>query len=126
MNEEIGFDKSIDLTVVAAPLGDWRDKMRQAGIPIAGDILGALQEMINAAKGALFYQFRVTGSLSKPVETLVPAPILTEPVVALFGQMLRQEPNPKLLEEIKRQAAKAPPSEPQPASARQEKKAPTR
>lgn len=103
----IGFDKSLDLTVVAAPLGDWRDRMRQAGIPVVGDVLGAVQQLLNTAQGALLYQFRVTGSLSKPANALIPAPVITQPVAFLFGQMLRQDRKEPLLADVKRQAPPA-------------------
>jgi len=114
----IGFDKSLDLTLVAAPLGDWRDKMRQAGIPVVGDVLGAVQQLFNTAQGVLLYQFKVTGTTSKPVVNLVPAPALTQPLALLFGQMLRQDQNGNLLNDVKGQPAQSSP-EAQPASAKQ-------
>jgi hypothetical protein len=114
----IGFDKSLDLTVVAAPLGDWRDKMRQAGIPAVGDVLGAVQKLFNAAQGLLLYQFKVTGTTSKPVANLVPAPVITQPLALLFGQMLRQDQNGNLLNDVKGAPARAAP-QPQQASERQ-------
>lgn len=107
----IGFDKSIFLTLVAAPLGDWRDQMRQAGIPLAGDILGAVQQLLNTVQGALFYQFRVTGTLEHPVKTLIPAPLLTDPMATLFGQMMREDRNGQLLNDV-RAAAAAPKTQP--------------
>jgi hypothetical protein len=106
----IGFDKSIFLTVVAAPLGDWRDQMRQAHIPLAGDILGAIQQLINTVQGVLFYQYRVTGTLEHPIKTLVPAPILTDPMATLFGQMMREDRNGQLLSDVR--AAAAPKTQP--------------
>ena len=117
----IGFDKSLDLTVVAAPLGDWRDKLRQAGVPLAGDLLGAVQQLLNAAQGTLFYQYHITGNLKHPAEALVPLPILSEPMAALFGQMLRQDQNGRLLADVNRQSQRQPgnrPPEPQPAASR--------
>src|SRR5205085_8225780 len=43
---KVGFDGKLDLKVVAAPLADWRDKMRQTGIPlvsnVAGEVLGGI------------------------------------------------------------------------------------
>lgn len=118
----IGFDKSLDLTVVAAPLGDWRDRMKQAGVPVVGDILGAIQQLVNTAQGTLLYQFKVTGSLSHPNETLIPAPVFTQPMAYLFGQMLKPDENGKLLTNVKHQsvAAEEPMSKAQPASARQQ------
>jgi hypothetical protein len=97
----IGFDKSIDLAIVAAPFGDWRDKMAEAGIPIVGDILGAVQQLLNTAQGALLYQFRVTGTASNPVKSVVPAPIITNSLALLFGQMLQRDSNGQLLNEVR-------------------------
>jgi hypothetical protein len=106
----IGFDKSIFLTVVAAPLGDWRDQMRRANIPIVGDVLGAIQHLLNTVQGVLFYQYRVTGTLEHPVKTLVPAPILTDPMALLFGQMMRQDQTGQLLNHVR--AAAGPGTQP--------------
>lgn len=118
---KIGFDKSLDLIVVAAPLGDWRDKMKQAGIPLVGDVLGPVQQMLNTAQGALLYQFKVTGTTTQPVETLVPAPIITQPIALLFGQMLRQDANGDLLADVKGPQTQ-PATREQPASAKQNKR----
>ena len=88
----IGFDKQLDLQVVAAPLGDWRDKMKQTNIPVisdvGGEIVGAIQGILNAATGALLYEFRVKGTVSDPDVKTVPAPVLADSAAALFGQML--------------------------------------
>lgn len=97
----IGFDRSIYLTIIAAPLGDWRDKMRQARIPVVGDVLGAVQQLLNTVQGVLLYQFRVTGTVDHPVKSLIPAPIISDPMALLFGQMLRQDPNGQLLRDVK-------------------------
>jgi AsmA-like protein len=121
----VGFDKTLDLTVVAAPLGDWRDRMKQTGVPLVGDVMGGVQQLMNAAQGTLLYQYKVTGSVSHPQEALIPVPVVTQPVAYLFGQMIRQDKNADLLGEVKRQApetvakAEQNPSQPQPASAHQ-------
>lgn len=97
----IGFDRSLDLTVVAAPLGDWRDQMRRAKIPVIDDVLGAVQQLLNTVQGVLLYQFRVTGTVDHPIKTFVPAPIISDPMALLFGQMLRPDQNGQLLRNVK-------------------------
>lgn len=97
----IGFDRSLYLTIIAAPLGDWRDKMRQAKIPIIGDVLGAVQQLLNGVQGVLLYQFRVTGTVDHPIKSLIPAPIITDPMALLFGQMLRPDQNGQLLQNVR-------------------------
>jgi hypothetical protein len=97
----VGFDRSLYLTIVAAPLGDWRDQMRQAKIPIVGDVLGAVQQLLNTVQGALLYQFRVTGTVDHPIKSLIPAPIISDPMALLFGQMLGQDQNGQLLRDVK-------------------------
>ena len=83
----------MDLRVVAAPLGDWRRKLRSTGIPLisrlAGDAAGALQKLVNSATSQLLYEFRVKGEAGKPQITTVPAPILTDSAANLFGLMMR-------------------------------------
>jgi hypothetical protein len=108
----IGFDKSLDMTVVAAPLGDWRDKMRQAGIPVVGDVLGSIQHLLNTAQGALLYQFRVTGTVTHPIKAVIPAPVITQPIAALFGQMLRNDQKDQLLNGVKGAGSKPSPAAP--------------
>jgi len=118
----IGFDRSLDLSVVAAPLGDWRDHMRDAGAPGVGDVLGAVQQFLNSAQGALLYQFRVTGTTSAPQTALVPAPVITEPLAALFTQMLRPDKNTPLIKSLEHPTTPAsaePSPQAQPAAAKQ-------
>jgi hypothetical protein len=89
----IGLDGTIDAGVVAAPLADWREKLKETKIPIvsdvAGEVAGAVQKLLNTATGTLLYQFRVTGNLHERVEVApVAAPILTETAATVFGRML--------------------------------------
>lgn len=116
----IGFDKSLDLTVVAAPLGDWRDRLQQAGAPVMGDILGAIQKALNSAQSALLFQFKVQGTLTAPATAVVPAPVLTQPIALLFGQMLHQPAPDQLLQHVKQKGATSQPARPdtRPASRR--------
>jgi hypothetical protein len=108
----IGFDGRLDLQVYAAPLGDLRDKMRQTGIPLVGDVaaevVGAVEQVLRGATGALLYQYRVTGPASGPNHEVVPVPALTEGVAALFGEMARsgENENDRLLRAVKAREAR--------------------
>ena len=83
---------AIDINVVAAPLADWRDNLKSTKIPVvsnvAGEVAGGLQKMLNAATGALLYEFRVQGSLEKPQVIAVPTPVLTDTAAFVFERML--------------------------------------
>jgi hypothetical protein len=84
--------KELDLRVVAAPLADWRDNLKSTKIPIvsnvAGELAGGLQKMLNAATGALLYEFRVEGSVDRPEIIAVPTPVLTDSAAFVFEKML--------------------------------------
>jgi hypothetical protein len=88
----IGFDQSLDLKVIAAPLGDWRERLKRGGIPLlsdaAGEVFGAIQKVVNTATSTLLYEFHVKGTLKQPKVDTVPAPVLTEPAALLLGQMM--------------------------------------
>ncbi|MDB5304257.1 MAG: AsmA family, partial [Phycisphaerales bacterium] len=83
----IGFDKSLDLHAVAAPLGDWGDALRQSKIPVIDNIAGAIQQLFNGAQRTLLWDLRISGTTSQPKVATIPAPAITEPIAALFGQM---------------------------------------
>jgi hypothetical protein len=89
----IGFDRTLDLKVIAAPLGDWRERLKRGKIPIlsdvAAEVFGTIQQVVNAATSTLLYEFRVSGTLNEPKVDTVPAPVLTEPAALLLGQMIR-------------------------------------
>ena len=101
----VGFDKRLDLHIVAAPLGDWKDKMRQTNVPIlsdvAGEVVGAIQSIVNTATSQLVYEFRVTGTTSSPNVATVPVPALSDPAAALFGAMLRDNKDRRLIESVR-------------------------
>ena len=82
----------LDLRVVAAPLADWRENLKSTKIPIvskvAGELAGGLQKMLNAATGALLYEFRVQGNVEKPEVIAVPTPVLTDSAAFVFEKML--------------------------------------
>jgi hypothetical protein len=101
----IGFDGNLDLHVIAAPLADWRDKLRQTGIPVVSDaaseVAGAIQKLLNGASRALLYEFRIGGKVSRPEVMTVPAPVLTDSVAALFGQMMAPPKDRRLIDEVR-------------------------
>jgi hypothetical protein len=88
----IGLDGSLNLNVVAAPLADWRDKLRETRIPlvsnVVGDIAGRIQKMLNKATGALLYQFRIEGSVKDVKVVAVPTPVLSDAAAFVFEKML--------------------------------------
>lgn len=91
----VGFDGKLDMQVVAAPLGDWRNKLKSTGIPVVsaavGELAGGIQKILNTATSELLYEFRVDGSLAEPNVRAVPAPILTDAAGKIFRGMLREE-----------------------------------
>jgi uncharacterized protein involved in outer membrane biogenesis len=101
----IGFDKQLDLNIVAAPLGDWRDKLKATNVPVvsdvAGEVAGALQTLVNTATRGLLYEFRVTGPAGHPQFATVPVPALTDAAAALFGGMLGEQKEGRLLESVR-------------------------
>jgi hypothetical protein len=103
----VGFadDKTLDLRIVAAPLGDWRERIRDTKIPIlsnvVGEVAGGLQRLVNTATSTLLYEFRVSGTLKQPKVETVPAPVLTEPAAMLFGKMLDERRKQPLLDAIR-------------------------
>jgi hypothetical protein len=100
----MGFDRSLDLTLVIAPLGDWREHAKQANIPlisdVAGDVLGAVQKVLNAAQGSLINAVHVGGTVNKPIVQDTPAPALTKGLASLFGQMLQPHQDHRLLNAV--------------------------
>ena len=82
----------LDLRVVAAPLADWRENLKSTKIPVvskvAGEVAGAIQQMLNAATGTLLYEFRVQGEVDRPEVIAVPTPVLTDTAAFVFGKML--------------------------------------
>jgi hypothetical protein len=101
----IGPERRLDLDVVAAPLGDWRDKVKQTNVPIvsdvAGEVVGAVQKLVNTATSTLLYEFRVTGTAGHPHLAAVPVPALSDAGALLFGGMMREGREGKLLESLR-------------------------
>jgi hypothetical protein len=102
-NGRIGFDGQLDLEVIAAPLGDWKDRIKETRIPIlsnfVGEVAGGLQKVINTATQQLLYQFHITGRVGKPEIQTVPAPLLSEAGAAIFAKMLR--PGERLIDAVR-------------------------
>ena len=122
----ISLDRHLDLNLVAAPLGDWRDKFKGTNVPIlsdvAGELAGAIQGLVNGATRGLLYEFRITGTTGDPSVATVPVPALSDTAAALFGGMLRNEKDSRLLDQVRGKRAdradnpKAPRPVPDPAA----------
>lgn len=108
----VGFaeDKSLNLRIVAAPLGDWRERIRATKIPIfsnvVGEVVGGVQRLLNTATSTLLYEFRVSGTMKEPKVDTVPAPVLTEPAALLFGRMLDDQHKRPLIDAVRTPPAK--------------------
>jgi hypothetical protein len=100
-------DHRLDLDVVAAPLADWRDKLKDTRIPIisgiTSEVAGGIQKLLNTATGALLYEFRVGGDLKDVKVTAVPTPVLTDAAALVFGKMLNARKDERPLEWIKKE-----------------------
>ena len=105
----IGFDQSLDLQIIAAPLGDWRENIKRGRIPVVSDVaaevVGGIQSLLNAATRTLLYEFRVGGTVSDPAVQAVPAPVLTDPAALLFGRMLDPNRKAKLIDSVRTEPA---------------------
>lgn len=101
----ISLDRQLDLNLVVAPLGDWRDKMKQTNVPVlsdvAGEVAGALQKVVNTAASQLLFEFRVTGTTGKPSVASVPVPALSDTAALLFGGMMREGKDGRLIESVR-------------------------
>jgi hypothetical protein len=101
----IGLDKRLDLAIVAAPLGDWRDKVKQTNVPllsdVAGEVVGAAQSIVNTATRGLLYEFRVTGTTASPDVATVPVPVLADSAALLFSRMLGEQKDKRLIDAVR-------------------------
>lgn len=107
----VSLDGKLDLTVIAAPLADWRDKLKATRVPIvsdvAGQVAGGIQKILNAATGTLLYQFRVEGDVKKAVVTTVPTPVLTDAAAFVFERMLAPKKDQRPLDWFRREPSRA-------------------
>jgi hypothetical protein len=108
---EIGFDGKLDLNLVAAPLADWRDKLKQTNVPVVsdvtGEVAGAIQRLLNTATRGLLYEFKVVGDVKNPETKLIPAPVLNNARAAVFGAMLGKSKDKHLIDSLKHEDAEA-------------------
>ncbi|HEX8524074.1 MAG TPA: AsmA-like C-terminal region-containing protein [Tepidisphaeraceae bacterium] len=114
---KIGFDGSLDLQAIVAPLANWRDKMRETKIPfvsnIAGEIVGNVQKLLNTATSNLLYEFRADGTFSDPRIRPVAAPMLSDAAAFVFGRMVQGVRAGELLRTVKTaQPMPTPPQQP--------------
>lgn len=101
----ISFDKRLDLHVVAAPLGDWRLALKHSKVPgledVGSDIAAAIQGMFNGAQRVLLWDIHVGGTTAAPIVQVAPAPIITEPLAALFAEMIRGDKQGHLIDNVR-------------------------
>ncbi len=116
VNGTIGFDGTLNLQAILAPLADWRDKINKTNIPllsnIAGQIAGSVQKLVNTATSKLLYQFRVEGRVKDPKVIPVPAPALTDAAAFVFGKMVQGVKDGQLLNAVQQASTSAPSSQP--------------
>jgi hypothetical protein len=79
---------ALNLKLVIAPLGDWKEQLKKTGIPLISQIAGTFQQAIDTVSQKLLYNFHVTGTVQKPSIEPIPAPILTKEAKALFRNMI--------------------------------------
>jgi hypothetical protein len=107
----MGFDGKVNLDVVAAPLADWKEKLRDTKVPIvsnvAGEVAGAIQKILNSATGTLLYQFRIAGDTKKVEILTVPTPVLTDTAAFVFGKMMAPKKDQRPLDWFRREQSKA-------------------
>ncbi len=100
------FAGMLDLDIIAAPLGDWKQKLAETNIPILSSVLskaaGSIEKFVGSATSELLYHFHITGSRDDPEIQTVPVPILTDSVANLFGKMLHHDDSGagKLVDEV--------------------------
>ena len=84
---EIGFDKSLDLTVYADSATNWGKNVKQTNVPIISEVGGAIAGGTQAVIGGIskqFTQMRVRGTTDAPTITPEPMSVITDPIKKLF------------------------------------------
>lgn len=101
----IKFNKSLDFNVVAAPLGDWSVALKRSHVPIidniGSSIAGGIQQLFDGAQRAILWDIHITGSTKAPKVDVTPAPVITESLAAIFGQMIQNDKNTHLIDQIR-------------------------
>jgi hypothetical protein len=98
----IGLDKSLDLHVVAAPLGDWQLALKQNNAGGLAVVAGSIQRLFNGAQHLLLYDVHVTGPATHPtVAPPTPCPIITAPIAAVFEQLMGGSKDTKLIDQLR-------------------------
>jgi hypothetical protein len=91
-NGTVNFDGDLNFDIIAAPLGDWRNHVQNMNIPLIGgvasNLAGHMQNLVSATSKML-YHFDVTGNVSDPKITAIPAPALTDKAANVFGKMMQ-------------------------------------
>jgi hypothetical protein len=94
----------LDLDIIAAPLGDWKQKLAETNIPIFSHLLssaaGSIEKFVGNATSELLYHFRITGSRDNPIVQTIPAPFITDSAANLFARMLHHDGSTKLVDAV--------------------------
>src|ERR1700722_10562128 len=80
---------ALNLNLVLAPLGSWKEKLNGTGIPLLGKLAGKVENAVEKVSQNVLYNFHVTGVAAKPSIQAVPAPALTAEAQNVFGEMLK-------------------------------------
>jgi hypothetical protein len=99
----IGFDGQLDLHVVAAPLADWKQKMRGLGTGFA-DFVGDVQKMLNKTTSKLLYEFVLSGPASDPHLQTVGTPILRDKAAMAMKSMMQPSDNQRPIDMVQGQS----------------------
>jgi len=98
------FDGMLNLDIIAAPLGDWKEKLKKTDIPILSSVIataaGSIEKLVASATSELLYRFHITGTRDNPQIETVPAPFITDSAANLFAKMLHHDDNAKLIDSV--------------------------
>jgi hypothetical protein len=98
------FAGMLNLDVIAAPLGDWKEKLAETDIPFFSHALasaaGSIEKLVGSATSELLYHFRITGTRDNPKVETIPAPFLTDSAANLFAKMIHHDSNSKLVDAV--------------------------
>ena len=109
---KLALNGTIDANVVAAPLADWKEKLQHTKIPIvsdvAGEVAGAVQNLLKTATGTLLYNFEITGNVKGDINVAtIPTPALTNGAALVFGRMLSPRRDQRPLDWFRRDNPRA-------------------